>query len=203
MLAPPEAHEVDHPGPMGLYQTMLWPPDIPNSAEGKLQLLRRYRFSICPENNVAPGYVTEKLADVHVAGAVPLYWGDLESFPEVFNPARVLRWDDFDPDPGAALRKRILELESDAVARAAFFAQPVLRPGAQAWVHAQCASAAFKLSTSLAHLVRKNKTDLHAPASGAVYEHEPERHSRTVGGFHLLAGLAGSELSDCERRAQL
>jgi hypothetical protein len=59
---------------------------------GKIEYLRGYRFTICPENSRtrgAGGYNTEKLGQAHHSGAVPIYWGDAID-TEVFNPARVI-----------------------------------------------------------------------------------------------------------------
>jgi hypothetical protein len=36
-----------------------------------------FKFVMCFENNLFPGYITEKLLDAYLCGAVPLYWGDL------------------------------------------------------------------------------------------------------------------------------
>lgn len=41
----------------------------------KAESLANYRFAACIENVVFPGYVTEKIIDALVAGAVPLYMG--------------------------------------------------------------------------------------------------------------------------------
>ena len=42
----------------------------------KLEVGRRYRFSICYENVAdLPGYITEKIFDAFSAGMVPVYWG--------------------------------------------------------------------------------------------------------------------------------
>lgn len=50
--------------------------------QNKLETISEYRFSICYENMVLPGYMTEKIVDCFVAGTVPLYWGapDIESY---------------------------------------------------------------------------------------------------------------------------
>lgn len=44
-------------------------------ALGKLQVLGGYRFSLCLENTVFPGYVTEKIFDCMIAGCIPVYLG--------------------------------------------------------------------------------------------------------------------------------
>lgn len=41
----------------------------------KLQVARNYRFMLCFENDLYPGYVTEKVFDAWAVGAVPLWWG--------------------------------------------------------------------------------------------------------------------------------
>ena len=50
--------------------------------QDKLEVLSDYRFSICFENMVLRGYVTEKIVDCFVAGTIPLYYGapDIEAF---------------------------------------------------------------------------------------------------------------------------
>ena len=42
----------------------------------KIEVMRRYRFSICYENSRDfPGYITEKIFDSFFANCVPVYWG--------------------------------------------------------------------------------------------------------------------------------
>jgi alpha(1,3/1,4) fucosyltransferase len=41
----------------------------------KLDALSRYTFSICFENVVLDGWVTEKIFDCFAAGTIPIYWG--------------------------------------------------------------------------------------------------------------------------------
>jgi hypothetical protein len=41
----------------------------------KIEKLAEYRFSICYENTIFPGYITEKIADCFYAGCVPVYLG--------------------------------------------------------------------------------------------------------------------------------
>lgn len=42
----------------------------------KRAVLARYRYAICFENTIFPGYLTEKLFDCLLAGCIPIYWGD-------------------------------------------------------------------------------------------------------------------------------
>jgi len=51
----------------------------------KMQVLSRYRFSLCYENSISPGYVTEKLLHGKCAGGIPIYYGSAMA-REDFNP---------------------------------------------------------------------------------------------------------------------
>jgi hypothetical protein len=51
----------------------------------KLSVASRYRYTICFENDLYPGYVTEKPLDAYYCDTVPIYWGDL-GFQNVINP---------------------------------------------------------------------------------------------------------------------
>jgi hypothetical protein len=42
----------------------------------KYDLLSRYRFNLCFENSIFPGYYTEKLLQAWVGGCLPLYYSD-------------------------------------------------------------------------------------------------------------------------------
>jgi len=43
----------------------------------KFQVASNYKFTLCFENDLYPGYVTEKLIEAYATETVPLYWGDL------------------------------------------------------------------------------------------------------------------------------
>lgn len=57
-------------------------PSWRGSVTRKHDVLRQYRFSICYENAVFPGYITEKLFDCWFAGCIPVYLGapDISTF---------------------------------------------------------------------------------------------------------------------------
>lgn len=46
------------------------------------------------ENADDPGYVTEKIANAFLAGAVPVYWGTADAF-QVFNPKSFIHCGEF------------------------------------------------------------------------------------------------------------
>lgn len=83
--------------------------------------------------------MTDKLVHAHMAGTIPVHWGD-DLEPQFWNPARVFVLD-ADGGNADALAERVYALETDAAARAAFFAEPVLAPGAGAWARTWCADA--------------------------------------------------------------
>jgi len=45
------------------------------SANDKIKTLSKYNFAIAFENTDYPGYITEKIFDIMMAGTIPLYWG--------------------------------------------------------------------------------------------------------------------------------
>jgi hypothetical protein len=50
--------------------------DLPDGEKYKLNLISNYKFSLCYENSVYPGYHTEKLLHGKVAGNIPIYYGN-------------------------------------------------------------------------------------------------------------------------------
>ena len=59
----------------------------------KFDLLKEYKFCLCPENSIYDGYVTEKLIDAYAGGAVPLYSGDVSVIDD-FNWEALLNYQD-------------------------------------------------------------------------------------------------------------
>lgn len=85
-------------------------PAIGGSVADKLAYVRQRRFGIAFENEAAPGYTTEKLPEVLLAGAVPIYWGD----PLVgldFNRAAFLDYADY--GSAEALADAVMAIEAD------------------------------------------------------------------------------------------
>ena len=62
----------------------------------KRELLRGFRFNLCPENAIAPGYYTEKIPESFACGAIPI--GYVDRHAEVdFNPQAFLNLYDYLP----------------------------------------------------------------------------------------------------------
>jgi Glycosyltransferase family 10 (fucosyltransferase) C-term len=88
----------------------------------KAAVLRRYRYCIAFENDLYPGYVTEKAIDAWTAGAVPLWWG---SDPAAYlNPRCLVNLASVGGI--AALVECVRELERDQAAWTAMAAEPFL-----------------------------------------------------------------------------
>lgn len=52
------------------------------SCDDKISCIRNYKYAICYENQIFPGYITEKIIDCFVAGVIPIYLGapDIECY---------------------------------------------------------------------------------------------------------------------------
>jgi hypothetical protein len=51
-------------------------PYAPSRGAAKIEFFRRYKFTLSVENDIWPGYVTEKLVDPMFAHSIPIYVGD-------------------------------------------------------------------------------------------------------------------------------
>jgi hypothetical protein len=59
----------------------------------------KYKFSIAFENDLYPGYVTEKIVESYLAGTVPIYRGLFnKEAEEIFNPKAFINAMDFEND---------------------------------------------------------------------------------------------------------
>ena len=57
---------------------------------------KNYRFVLAMENSQVKEYVTEKLLNVLISGAIPIYWGYSEWVKRVFNEKCIIFVDDFE-----------------------------------------------------------------------------------------------------------
>lgn len=51
---------------------------LEGAEKGKIDFLSDYKYSICFENSIGQGYVTEKYLHARVCGSIPIYWGAKE-----------------------------------------------------------------------------------------------------------------------------
>ncbi|HUN71925.1 MAG TPA: glycosyltransferase family 10 [Steroidobacteraceae bacterium] len=115
----------------------------------KFELLPQFRFCLCPENGIYPGYHTEKLVDAWFGGCVPLYSGD-RFLSRDFNPAALLNYQDFLNASHFCDAVRSLETQANAFEQ--IYSQPLLlqRPTLEPLI-------AF-LRTALADILRTRAT---------------------------------------------
>ena len=116
--------------------------DVPNAAE----VLPRYQFLLCPENPADRR--TEAGLLSHFTGGVPVLCSDADDADaEVWNMGRVLRYRN--TSSNAELLHTMLLLRNDARFRAAWFQQPILAPGADAWLAQLLVSLRSRMSDAL------------------------------------------------------
>ena len=79
--------------------------------DAKLEVISNYKFNICLENSLYPGYYTEKPIHAKVAGCVPIYWSD-ENVSKDFNHKAFVNLSDYNCDV-KSLCEYIIELDKD------------------------------------------------------------------------------------------
>lgn len=77
--------------------------------KAKLDLISQYKFSICFENSIYPGYFTEKLLHAKVAGTIPLYHADT-TYSNDFNSKCCLNAHEIGLEE---LYERVISIDSD------------------------------------------------------------------------------------------
>jgi len=86
------------------------------------EIARDYRFTICFENDLYPGYVTEKPFEAYLSGSVPIYYGiDSERY---LNPSALLNLHDFESQEQWLSRIKALNSHEDLYEST--YSQPLL-----------------------------------------------------------------------------
>jgi hypothetical protein len=89
-----------------------------------MAFLRGFRFNVAFENTSSPGYVTEKLVEPLLAGAIPIYWG-APDVSQDFNPGCMIDVSRF-ASTGDAI-DHILAVDADPAARLAMLSASPFR----------------------------------------------------------------------------
>ena len=85
--------------------------------------LQQYKFNICPENSISPGYVTEKLFQSLFSGCIPIYNGwNKDPEPDIINPDIILWYENSNSTP---LIKEIKNLYTSDKLFQAFIKKPI------------------------------------------------------------------------------
>jgi hypothetical protein len=93
-----------------------------NYVADKIAISTQYKFQICLENDLFPGYVTEKPLEAWLSGSVPVYSG-LDSM-SILNPKAILNLSDF--SNLNALVDKVRELNNDVEAYLRIVNAPLL-----------------------------------------------------------------------------
>ena len=143
------------------------------SNDQKRAFIEGYRYNVCAESGMSvhgsleSGYITEKLVDALITGTVPVFWGDVA--PPIFNEKRIVRVGEEELtlwDAGHAIRA----LETNATRAIEFFSEPLLVPGAQAWLYDYCAKAKRILARGWATVQRSRRlNESSLPADFGTY----------------------------------
>lgn len=96
---------------------------VDNVIDDKISVENQYKFVLAFENQNTPGYVTEKLLEAHLTGALPIYWGS--DSQEYFNRDAYLDFANFESweDFSNSIRK----LQSDSDKLFNILTKPILR----------------------------------------------------------------------------
>ena len=98
-----------------------------NYVEDKVAIGNNYKFVICFENDLYPGYVTEKPLEAWLSKSVPVYWGN--DAGGLLNSAALINCSSYDSLAVAA--ELIASLQSQTEVIEELIKQPLLNPGTQ------------------------------------------------------------------------
>lgn len=108
---------------------------------GNVEYIKKFWFNICSENfgNDHPGYVTEKLMNACLGGAIPIYYGELDEIDRlIFNADRILF---LNRDNTDIIADRVNSLCENMDTLEQFYRQPVFCAGAYEEMMAMDANA--------------------------------------------------------------
>lgn len=94
---------------------------LPDGEKYKLDMISNYKFSLCYENSVTPGYHTEKLLHGMVAGNIPIYYGD-KTVDQDFNSSRFINAVDMSDEE---LVEKIVEIDQSEEIYKEMIGQPM------------------------------------------------------------------------------
>ena len=94
---------------------------IPEGERIKMDLISNYKFNICFENTIYPGYFTEKLLHAKISGCVPIYRAH-ETMNKDFNSEVCLN---LNGHSYSETLERVRELDADPVLYKRMLEQPL------------------------------------------------------------------------------
>jgi len=87
-----------------------------------VELYKDYKFGFAMENKNEDGYITEKIMNVFIGGAIPLYWGT-SKIKTIFNPKSFVYLNDFKSLNDAA--KYVIELSKNPERLELMYNEPI------------------------------------------------------------------------------
>jgi len=120
--------------------TIVCPGDLFNNCSneelnriGNPEYIKKFMFHICCESVLSetPGYITEKLMNCCVGGAIPIYCGGFDEFDaKIFNKKRILFFNYNSEDSIRIVTKKVVALLKNKMFFELFYQQPIFCDGA-------------------------------------------------------------------------
>ena len=95
---------------------------------GKINYISKFLFNICSENydNTKKGYITEKLMDCCLGGAIPIYAGWFDEYDsKIFNKNRIIFYNSKDETSYQKVYNQVKELLENKEKLNTFYRQPI------------------------------------------------------------------------------
>jgi len=91
--------------------------------KGKKDLLSQYQISLCPENSIGQGYITEKIPESFLSGSIPITYCNPDDLLLDFNPKAVVNLYGL---TGFQIRKKLKEISTNFEVFTALRNEPLL-----------------------------------------------------------------------------
>ena len=138
-------------------------PRMNDWVNGKLEVIRQYKFTIAFENSSTSGYTTEKMHHPLIANSVPIYWGDPKACHDV-NPNAFINCHAFGSFDDVI--QRIIEVDKDNSQYMSMIRQPAMQ-------HDYNFDKTTELETFLENIITKGNTPF--CKNPANLPHKPKR----------------------------
>lgn len=113
---------------------------------GNIEFYKKYIYNICPENYIncyLKGYITEKLLNACLGGAIPIYTGSFDDIDaKIFNPKRILFFDPTSEESMINIQQKILSFKNNPELLYEFYSQDVFLPTAIETIDSLCINLA-------------------------------------------------------------
>lgn len=123
---------VDYAGPFMNNIGYNAPEDEQVYGDRYLGFLQNYKFVMCFENSNLPGYITEKLLNAYLSGAIPIYWGTSEVLSWL-NPKAFLYLKDDSQESICELIGKIKDLDTNEDLYQQMHKEPLVKEIPEEW----------------------------------------------------------------------